>query len=337
MIKVGEKIREIRDFDVVSDFPGLASETNPVVLRGIASHWPLVQQARFSDAEATRYLLEFYRETPVTAFVSQSDIGGRLFYTDDLADTNFTQTKMPLDRLLAQLHEHRAETSPATIYMGSMALDHCLPGLRDQNSLPLDDIKATVRIWIGNRTMVAAHYDVMDNIACVCAGRRRFTLFPPDQLPNLYVGPLDFTPAGQPVSLVDARNPNLDQHPRFSEALEQAQSAELDPGDAIFVPSMWWHQVEALEDFNILINHWWRDVPAHMGAPGDALLHALLSIRDLPPAQRDAWQGLFNHYVFAPGDQSTAHIPKDRLGVLGEINEDEARKICTLLRNKLNR
>jgi hypothetical protein len=337
VIKSGGKIKEINDFNVERDFSRLASEADPVVLRGLASHWPLVQQARSSDSEASRYLLGYYQQAPVTAFVSQSDIGGRIFYTDDLADTNFTQTKMPLDRLLAQLDEHVADASAATIYMGSMALDYCLPGLRDQNSLSLGDIKATVRIWIGNRTLVAAHYDVMDNIACVCAGRRRFTLFPPDQLPNLYVGPLDFTPAGQPVSLVDARNPDLDQYPRFSEALEHAQSAELDPGDAIFVPSMWWHQVEALEDFNILINHWWRDAPAHMGAPGDALLHAILSIRDLSEAQRDAWQGLFDHYVFAACEQSVDHIPEGRLGILGELDEDGARKIRTLLRNKLNR
>jgi len=239
--------------------------------------------------------------------------------------------------VLDRIRQHESDPAPPTVYMGSAALDHFLPGLSTGNSLPLGGIKATVRIWIGNRTTVAAHYDVLDNIACVCAGRRRFTLFPPDQLANLYVGPIDFTPAGQSVSLVDLDQPDLDRYPRFAEALQHAQSAVLEPGDAIFIPSMWWHHVEALESLNILINHWWRDVPAHMGPPGDALLHAILNIRDLPAAQRRAWQGIFEHYVFEPGSQTADHIPRHRRGALGEIDDDTARRMRALLRNNLNR
>ena len=73
-------------------------------------------------------------------------------------------------------------------------------------------------------------------------------------------------------------------------------AALLEPGDAIFIPSMWWHHVEALAPLNLLVNHWWRDAPAHMDSPMNALMHALLSVRDLPPAQRQAWAGLFHHY-----------------------------------------
>ena len=318
-------------------FARVVAEGVPLVLRGVARGWPLVEKARQSPQDATRYLLEFYEQAPVTAFVSETDIGGRIFYTDDLSATNFRQIKTGMDQVLERIEQHQGASSPPTIYMGSMALDYCLPGFRASHCLPHGERRPTVRIWIGNRTTVAAHFDAMDNIACVCAGRRRFTLFPPDQLENLYVGPLDFTPAGQSVSMVDPHDPDLDRYPRYQEALAHARSAVLEPGDAIYVPCMWWHQVEALDDYNILINHWWRDQPEYLGIPGDALLHAILAIRDLPADQRAAWQGIFDHYVFNPDESRLAHIPVDRRGVLGPLDENGARQIRSNLRNKLNR
>ena len=61
----------------------------------------------------------------------------------------------------------------------------------------------------GNRSRAPAHQDLPDNLACVAAGRRRFLLFPPNQLRNLYIGPLARHPAGQPVSLVGPLAPDL--------------------------------------------------------------------------------------------------------------------------------
>jgi len=60
-------------------------------------------------------------------------------------------------------------------------------------------------------------------------GRRRFTLFPPEQIANLYVGPLDFAPTGAAMSMVNLRNPDFARHPRFKEALAATQVAELGP------------------------------------------------------------------------------------------------------------
>lgn len=318
-------------------FAQLARQNTPVVLRGLTADWPLVRAGRESTATASEYLLAHYNGQPVTAFVAEENIDGRLFYTDSLRETNFKQIRTDLEWVLEQISDRGTVASPSTVYMGSTALDYCLPGISETNSLPAADIQPSVRIWIGNRSRVAAHFDVMNNVACVCAGRRRFTLFPPDQLANLYVGPLDVTPAGQQVSLVDLKNPDFDTHPRFREALKHAQVAELLPGDAIFIPGMWWHHVEGLEDFNILINHWWLDVPAHMGAPADALLHAILNIRDLPEAHRAAWREIFDHYVFAPSPESLAHIPEASRGVLGPLDAASARQLRALLRNKLNR
>lgn len=315
-------------------FSTLSALARPVVVRGAAAHWPLVQSSLESAQAARNYLLGFYQGAEVTAFVGDADGDPRIFYSDDLSRTNFTPTKTTLDAVLTRVLD---SDDAQTVYMGSMALDYCLPGISDANRFRETDVQATVRIWLGNETRVAAHYDVMENIACVCAGRRRFTLFPPEQIDNLYVGPLDFTPAGQSVSLADPTAPNYERFPRFETAMQHALTAELAPGDAIYMPPMWWHHVEGLEPFNILINHWWRNTPAYLGAPGDALLHAMLSIRDLPPAQRQAWRHLFEHYVFDNNDDAFAHIPASARGVLAPLDDDAARQLRALLRQKLAR
>lgn len=337
MRQVSQSIPELHEFDPHRIIDHLAGETRPVVIRGLATGWPIVQQARESMAAASRYLLQFYQDAPVTAFVGEAGLGGRIFYTDGLAQTNFRQIKTQLGWVLDSIRDHQDDPAAPAIYMGSAALDIFLPGLSQDNSLAFRPRKPSVRIWISNRTTVAAHYDVLDNIACVCAGQRRFTLFPPDQIANLYIGPIDFTPAGQAISLVDLDNPDFDRYPRFAEALRHAQEALLEPGDAIYIPSMWWHAVKSFAPLNILINHWWRDVPAFMGAPADALLHAILNIRGLPAEQREAWRGIFDHYVFQGSSESTAHIPRERLGPLGELDADSARQLRALLRNNLNR
>jgi hypothetical protein len=71
------------------------------------------------------------------------------------------------------------------------------------------------------------------------------------------MGPAHPTPAGTPVSMVHVTAPDLDRFPRFASALEAGEEAELNPGDAIFIPKDWFHHVEALEPFNMLVNYWW--------------------------------------------------------------------------------
>jgi hypothetical protein len=182
---------------------------------------------------------------------------------------------------------------------------------------------------------VAAHFDFADNLAVVTAGRRRFTLFPPEQLENLYVGPVDFTPAGQPISLVDFDNPDLTRFPRFSEAMRHAQVVEMLPGDAIFIPAMWWHHVAGLESFNALVNYWWRQSPQYLGSPNVALLHAMLTIRDLPPEQKRAWQEQFRYYVFEADGRECEHIPERARRVMAPFDEDSARALRASIGKRL--
>lgn len=334
-------IRELR-----ADGPGALDEavllsTEPLVLRGIVAHWPMVAAAAGGAAAAVDYLSRFERAgaPPVVATVGPPEIDGRFFYDDAFAGFNFRREQVPLGVALRTLLKYAQQDGPSpAIYVGSTTIDTWLPGFRGENDLSFGAREPLASIWIGNRTRVAAHQDLPDNLACVVAGRRRVTLLPPTQLRNLYIGPLDATPAGQAISLVDFAAPDHARFPRFAEAMRHARIAELEAGDAVLIPSMWWHHMEALTAFNVLVNYWWRRSPAWMNTPMDALMLALMSIRDLPAHERENWRDVFDHYVFDYDEQRVAgHVPAPARTLLAPLGEDTARAMRMRLLKRLNR
>ncbi|MGI9248927.1 MAG: cupin-like domain-containing protein [Woeseiaceae bacterium] len=311
--------------------------TEPVVLKGLVSAWPVVQAARRSPQAAADYIRQFYSGDRVTAFFAPPEIKGRVGYNEDVTGFNYEQATVTLDEVFNPIFEFLSDNEPPACYMGSTLLNRWFPGFRDENDLTLDHHKVLANLWIGNRIRVAAHFDLAHNIACCIAGRRRFTLFPPDQLDNLYIGPLDITPAGPAISLVDFHEPDFERYPKFREALESAYEVTLEPGDALYLPGMWWHHVEGLDGLNMLVNYWWRTTPGFMGAPLTVLKHAVLGLRGLPPDQRRAWQHIFDYYVFDPKEDAIAHIPMQSRGMLGPLDETTARILRADLLNQLKR
>lgn len=337
MLPAKNTLVEITDCPI-DKVPAMVSNlTQPVIFRDLVEHWPMVKSAKQSLTAAQQYLLQFYQQATVTAFTAQPKERGRIFYNEDLSGFNFSRERSQLDQVINKIQQHTQDALPPAFYVGSTSVEQCLPGFKQDNDLPLGSLKSMNNIWLGNQTRVAAHYDGLDNLACVAAGRRRFTLFAPDQVENLYIGPLDFTPAGQPISLVDFHQPDFAKYPKFKQALKHAQIAELGPGDALFIPAMWWHQVEGLASFNVLINYWWSEIPSYLASPNGALHHALLSLRDLPKQQRQAWQGLFDYYIFNADEHSKQHIPQQRRALLEDLDETSARRLRSMIINSLNR
>src|SRR5882724_7645503 len=280
-----QKAQEWHDVDA-----GLLEDTikprgRPAILRGLVQDWPAVKAGRESPRALSAYLKGFYSGLPAPLFEGPPGINGRFFYNDTLDGFNFESKRALLSDVLDRLQDGLGNAPAPALYAGSVSLPIYLPGFSNANNLGglLGVASVIESIWLGNRTCIAPHFDNTENIACVVGGRRRFTMFPPEQIRNLYVGPLDLTPAGQPISLVDVRSPDLSRFPRYAEAATVAEVAELAPGDAVYIPALWWHNVEALEDFNVLVNYWWRDVPDYFESPSNSLLHCLLTIKSLPP------------------------------------------------------
>jgi len=339
-VRSTQELTGVRPGDIPLD--DLLAGQRPTIYRGMARDWPLVRKGLESPQALIADLKTWDSGQPVVGFTGAPEIEGRFFYEEGLTRLNFRAEPVGLPIFLDRIAEGLGDPAGPSLYIGSTDIDTYLPGLRAENDLGLDatafgGATPTVSIWIGNRTVAAAHYDMSNNIAVCVAGRRRFTLFPPGQAANLYPGPLEPTPGGQVVSLVDIRAPDFERFPRFRQALGAAQTAELEPGDVLIYPALWWHQVEALEPFNVLVNYWWNPSPGFIDTPQTTLLHGLLSLRDRPEHEKQAWKALFDFYVFGPAEAARGHLPEAAQGPLAPLDDLKARRLRAQLLNRLNR
>ncbi|MGY4398151.1 hypothetical protein ACVWZA_003355 [Sphingomonas sp. UYAg733] len=309
----------------------------PVILKGQVRDWPIVAAGTQSDAALADYLLRFEAKHAVDAWFGAPAIGGRFSYSDDLRGLNHERRTVEMHDLLAYILDNRDDPTAFSAYAGGVPLPKVMPELLAALPMPLLDAdrEMLVSLWIGGRSRTAAHWDVPQNLACVVAGRRRFTLFPTDQVANLYVGPLDFTLAGQPISLVDFAAPDFDRFPLFRDAMAAAEIADLGPGDVLYMPSLWWHHVETLDPVGAMINFWWRDGPDWTITPLFTLFHALLTLKSLPDNERVAWRTFFDHYIFGTNGDPMAHVPPDARGLFGEMTPDMRRTLMTFLAGPL--
>ncbi len=309
----------------------------PVVLRGLCAGWPSVKAALESDAGIAGYLKVLNTGTLVEFMTAPPEVRGEFFYGETLKTRNFQKAQGRLGEVLDRVLALASEALPPAIYIQSTPTDTCLPAFTSANIMPLLPDTVRPRVWIGNAVRVQTHYDLSDNIAVVVAGKRRFTLFPPDQLPNLYVGPFEQTLAGSPISLADIEAPDFDRFPRLQAALAVGHVAELEPGDAMFIPYGWWHHVRSLSPLNVLVNYWWNEAPRHLQAPYGALLHAMLLVRDMPSQHREVWKTMFDHFVFCENGDPAAHIGRDDLGAMAELTPEQHRRALEHLISGLER
>jgi len=325
-----ERLREIADVQSWSAERfrrEVLEQCRPVVLRGLVSRWPLVQAGRSSAKALRDYALRFDHGESMEAFFGPPSIAGKYYYGDGLDGFNFERRTMRFAEALDAIVAGLDRPGSPTVYVGSIHIDEFLPGMSGENPMPLVPLGANPRIWLGHASNVSCHYDAFENIACVVAGSRRFTLYPPEAIASLYIGPIDNTMAGQPVSLAASSPPDDARYPMFAQVRDRAQVAELDAGDALFLPKLWWHQVEATAPFNGLVNYWWDAFSIGPDAPYTSLLLSMIAIAERPLQERLAWRAWFDHYVFRPSGHPLAHLPPDKHGILGPLKPDNYGRI----------
>ena len=309
------RVREIDSAafsDADSFAAAVAEKCEPVVLRGLCADWPASGAAAQSWEALSEYLVGLDSGVAGQAFIGPPSIAGRYFYSDDFAGFNFERLDTSLSHAMERMNAAARDAGQASVYLGSIPADDHVPGFAEQNRLAIVPQAVRPRLWLGNASFVSSHYDTFDNLACVIAGRRRFTLFPPGTIGDLYVGPIDFTMAGPPVALAVGSEPGDPRYPKFEAARDRALVAELEPGDALYLPKLWWHQVEATEPLNMLVNYWWDAFRQGPDAPYSTMLLAMIAIAERPAAERAAWRAFFDHYVFRPHGHPLAHLPEGK-------------------------
>jgi hypothetical protein len=287
--------------------------SKPLILQGLIEHWPALAAGRNSPSTLNDYLKSMDRGIPAPVMEAPASTHGRFGYNADLREFTFSTRQRDISETLDRIERQLDRPNAPIIALQMLPLASHLPDFVRQNPLPLLPEIGPL-LWLGGRVRTQIHHDRDHNLACVIAGRRRFVLFPPEQVANLYIGPIDNPP---PLSIVDLEAPDFSRFPRFEEALATARTAELGPGDALLMPRHWWHHVTSRDPYNAMVNYWWGTHPPGLENPDDCFLTALLALKDLPPPERIYWQAMFDAYVFRSEGNAVAHIPPELRGVLG--------------------
>lgn len=194
----------------------------PVVLTDMAASWPALRKW------TPQYLTERYGQCRVKVYDASFAAPGRHYMSSlrTMAFGEFLQTILTTTRDLRMfLHNITRE-------MPELLDDIDFPDLTDDFS------RRFVFTFFGCRGSVTPiHYDIDYGHVFYTAlhGRRRIILFPPTESARLYHHPFTVR------SYIDADRPDFQRFP----ALEGARgwAVTLQPGETLFMPSGWWHQV----------------------------------------------------------------------------------------------
>jgi hypothetical protein len=323
-------------------FDELFAQEQPVILKGLVKDWPLVKAGQQSSNNVMEQLELNYSQRAMLVYKGSPEIKARFGYDKSCTGFNYSSERTTIPEVFNTIRSQLDQEQHEYLYINSLRFDEGFPPLYASNSLAFkhpefEHNQPIAKIWLGTESVAAAHFDQPKNIACCVLGKRRFTLFAPDQVDNLYPGPLTPTPGGQVVTLADLSKPDFTRFPRLKTALENAYIADLEPGDGLYYPSMWWHEVEAFDRFNAMVNFWWMTAAPYLGNPMDVLMHAMMSVRDRPAKEKEAWRSLFDYYIFSDPDQVRAHLPAESHGALATMDDNLSRRLRAMLRNNLNR
>ncbi len=218
------------------------ARSRPLKLAGMFRDWPPVK----------KWTPDYLRRAIGTI---QCDVETRQTPLFDL-QTEPTLRRMTVAQYLDWVHSPEPPTEYYYLFQRAifgeffeLAEDIAPPAL-----IPLDrHTKTYINLWMGRAgTITPLHHDKTTNLLMQVAGTKRLILFAPQHNEHLY--PHEKGTRAAHMSRVDIDNPDLAQFPLFAQA--RALETTLEPGDALFIPTLWWHQVYTITS-GLSVNIWW--------------------------------------------------------------------------------
>lgn len=138
--------------------------------------------------------------------------------------------------------------------------------------------KLPVLFFGGKGAKVQMHYDIdmADIMLCHFGGKKRVYLFSPEQTKYIYRVPFSFSSLFD----IDYENPDYEKYPALKNL--KGEIAELDHGDALYIPSGYWHYI-VYEDISFSMSL--RAFP-RKPKPFSKLLYNLVVVRNIDGLMR---------------------------------------------------
>ncbi|TRY64207.1 hypothetical protein TCAL_11500 [Tigriopus californicus] len=155
----------------------------------------------------------------------------------------------------------RSNARARSSYLAVASMQMAFPQLLDEVPFPQYMTETSTKLHLGPYMWVAlkghyefCHFDPDDNFLVMIQGRKKIRLFGYD-IDSLYPNPLGSH--GKTVqSQVICDEPDLVSFPKFAHA--KCEHCILYPGEMLFIPAFYWHQVSAL-DSGISLNMFYGD------------------------------------------------------------------------------
>ncbi|ORX96867.1 hypothetical protein K493DRAFT_314303 [Basidiobolus meristosporus CBS 931.73] len=256
------------------EFSRFVAANRPFVVRGGAQHWPAMEKW------SNQYLTSVLGEEEVT--VASTPNG----YADAVVDDQYFVMPYETRKKFSEF-VHELENKEGIQYIQSQngnlngdyrLLQEDVPEDIEWATSALDKKPDAVNFWMGDtRSTTSMHKDPYENIYVVIAGTKIFTLLPPTDYYCLHEkefpaatwtkddhGEFKIKPE-VPETMVpwislDPNNVDLQKFPRYRYA--HPLVVHVNPGDMMYLPSMWYHHVAQREDLDgrVLAVNYWYDV-----------------------------------------------------------------------------